>query len=226
MVVPWDLTEVEPYGYCHGQAVDLRPVMLAAQLRVTDEAETYLCAARALVFKGSILAYNPIRDEAEWVPACGFTNDLTWAEERSAVALANYVPCVSQEVARIARLGACRLVSWPTNSSTSEEEEEEQEEMDLELLIMDAEPEWDEEDEEEIRQADQEDRQEPNRWWHSQDWEVVMGEEERLAYDDLQSDSNAMADGHSSRHPTLHEPGSPMKVAVEVHTRESEVEDL
>ena len=37
MAMPWALTEAEPYGYCHGQAVDLRPVMLAAQLRVTDK---------------------------------------------------------------------------------------------------------------------------------------------------------------------------------------------
>ena len=53
-----------------------------------------------------------------------------------------------------------------------------------------------------------------------------MGEEERLAYDDLRSDSNTTADGHSPRHPIWHELGSPMEVAVEVHMRESEVEDL
>ena len=104
--VQWALTEAEPYGYCRGQAVDLGPVMPAVQLRVTDETGTYLCAVRALVFEGSVLAYNPTRDEAEWVPAHGLANDLTWAEERSAVALANYVPHVSQEVAQIARLGA------------------------------------------------------------------------------------------------------------------------
>ena len=89
-------TEAEPYGYCRGQAVELRPVMPAVQLRVMDEAGTYLCVAWALVFEGSILAYNPTRDEVEWVPTCGLTNDLTWAEERSAMALANYVPHVSQ----------------------------------------------------------------------------------------------------------------------------------
>ena len=119
----WALTEAEPYGYCRGQAIDLGPVMLVAQLRVTDEAGTYLCAARALVFEGSILAYNPDRDEVEWVHVCGLANDLTWAEERSAVALANYMLRVPQEAARIARLGARRLVSWPTDS---EEEDEEQ----------------------------------------------------------------------------------------------------
>ena len=56
-----------------------------------------------------------------------------------------------------------------------------------------------------------------------------MGEEERLAYDDPWSDSDAMvmwADGHSPRCLTPCEPGSPMEVAVEVHMRESELEDL
>ena len=102
----------------------------------------------------------------------------------------------------------------------SEEEEEEQEEVDPKPLITDTELEQSEEDEDETRQVDQEDEQEPNRWWHLRDWEAVMGEEERLAYDDPWSDSDSL------RCLTPHELGSPMEVAVEVHTRESEVEDL
>ena len=107
VAMPWAPAEAEQYDYHHSQAVDLGPVMLATQFRVTDKAGTYLCVARALVFEGSILAYNPARDEAEWVPMCGLTNDLTWAEEKSTVVLANYVPCISQEAAHIARLRAC-----------------------------------------------------------------------------------------------------------------------
>ena len=53
-----------------------------------------------------------------------------------------------------------------------------------------------------------------------------MEEKEHLTFNDLWSDSDTTADGHSPRCPTLHEPGSPMEVAVKVHTRESEVEDL
>ena len=83
--------------------------MPAAQFRVTDKAGTYLCMARALVFQGSILAYNPAKNEAEWVPAHGLANDLTWAEERSAMALANYVPRIPEEAAWIVRLGAHQL---------------------------------------------------------------------------------------------------------------------
>ena len=152
-VMPWATTEVQQYGYHHGQAVDLRPIMPATQFRMTDEVGTHLCVARALVFDGSILAYNPVRFEVEWVPACGLANDLTWAEEKSAVALANYVPHVSVEVARIARLRARHLMSWPDDSSSSEEEEEKeeqeeeeeheeregQEEVGPELLSIDAE---------------------------------------------------------------------------------------
>ena len=104
--VPWALTEAELYGYCCGQAVDLSPVMLVAQFRVM-EGGAYLCIVRALVFKGSVLAYNPAMNKAEWVPVHGLTNNLTWAEERSAMALVNYVPCIPEEPARIARLGAC-----------------------------------------------------------------------------------------------------------------------
>ena len=121
--VPQALTEAEIYGYCHSQVVDLGPVMLAAQFRVADKAGAYLCIVRALVFEGSILAYNPAKNEAEWVPACGLTNDLTWAEERSTIALANYVMRIPEEAAWITRLGARQLVSWPDDSSTLEKEE-------------------------------------------------------------------------------------------------------
>ena len=119
--MPWAATEVEYYSYRHGHVVDLSPVMLATQLRVTDEEGTYLCEVQALVFEGSVLAYNPARDEVEWVPTRSVANDLSWAEERSAVALANFVPHIPQEAACIARLGACRLMSWSDNSSSEEE---------------------------------------------------------------------------------------------------------
>ena len=70
-----------------------------------EEGGAYLCTARALLFEGSILVYNPTLNKAEWVPAHDLAKDLSWAEERSAVALANYVLCAQAEVAQIARLG-------------------------------------------------------------------------------------------------------------------------
>ena len=55
----------------------------------------------------------------------GLASDLSWAKERSAVALANYVPCIPAEAAWIARLRASRIVSCPGDDfSTSVEEEE------------------------------------------------------------------------------------------------------
>ena len=83
--VPWAATEVEQYGYHRGNAVDLGTVMPAMEFRVTDKEGAYLCAAWGLIFEGSILAYNATRDEAEWVPAHRVANDLSWAEERTAV---------------------------------------------------------------------------------------------------------------------------------------------
>ena len=115
-------TEVEQYGYHHSHTIDLSPVMPVTQFRVTDEKGIYLCVAWALVFDGSVLAYNPARDEVEWVPARGVANDLSWVEERSAVALANFVPCIPQEVTRISRLEAHCLVSWADDSSSEEED--------------------------------------------------------------------------------------------------------
>ena len=78
----------------------------AAQFWVTDEAGNYLCVARALTFEGSVLAYNPMWNEAEWVLVWGLANDLTPDEERSASALTNYVLWVTGEAVQIARLGA------------------------------------------------------------------------------------------------------------------------
>ena len=48
--MPRALAEAEQYGYHHGQAIDLGPVMPVMQFRVTDEAETYLCVIWALVY--------------------------------------------------------------------------------------------------------------------------------------------------------------------------------
>ena len=79
------------------------------------------------MFEGSILVYNPTLNEAEWIPVGGLANDLSWAKERSVVALANYVPCTPKEAERIARLGVGRVVNCPSDDSsmTSMEGEEE-----------------------------------------------------------------------------------------------------
>ena len=42
--VPRTATQVEQYGYCHGNAINLGVVMPAMEFRVTDEEGAYLCA--------------------------------------------------------------------------------------------------------------------------------------------------------------------------------------
>ena len=60
---------------------------------------------------------------------------------------------------------------------------------------MDMDPEWKDESEDGAGQTDLEEEVEPNRWQHPQDWEAIMEGAERLAYDDLQLDSDATVMG-------------------------------
>ena len=129
VAVPWATTQVEQYGYRCGNAINLGAVMPAMEFRVTDEEGAYLCMVCTLIFEGSVLAYNPTRDEVEWVPACGIANDLSWAEETMAVALANFVPCTPQED-RLTELRTHHLLAWTDDSSSEEEGKQMQEEGD------------------------------------------------------------------------------------------------
>ena len=176
-----------------------------------EEGGAYLCTARALVFEGSILVYNPALNEAEWVPACGLTNDLSWAEERSAVALANYVPCAPVEAARIARPRASRIASCPGNDSSNSTEEEEVRHSDTQRTNppTDTDPEAGDKSEDGARgQTNPGDAVERDQWWHPQNWKAMMEEAEGLAYDDPRSDSDAMvigADGLQGPELSLHD---------------------
>ena len=82
-------------------------------------------------------------------------------------------------------------------------------------------PKWGEESEDGAKQTDLEEEAEPSRQRHLWDWEAAMEGSEGLAYDDLQSDSNAMVMGadclqgpvlspHTPSHATLRMPESPM----------------
>ena len=121
---------IEQYGYHHRNAIDLGAVMPAIEFRVTNEAGTYLCMVRALIFEGSILGYDPTRDEVEWVPARWVANDLSWAEERMAVMLVNFVPHTPQEADCIVELRTHCLLAWTDDSSLEEEGKQMQEEGD------------------------------------------------------------------------------------------------
>ena len=219
--VPRTATQVEQYGYRRGNAIDLSTVMPTTKFRVTNEEGTYLCMARSLIFEGSILAYNPTRDKAEWVPAHGVANDLSWVEERMAVALVNFVPCIPQEADCIAELGTHCLLAW-TDSSSSEGEGEQTQEKGNEPKEDECEEvEGQGESNPEALPGDQmhgwgeaEMEMEPQR--RSWEWASIMDDEQPLAFDDPQSDSD---------HSTLLEPGLP-EDAVEVHMPDSELQAL
>ena len=198
VVIPHRLTEAKSYGHCQSQAMDLSSMMPVAQFWVMEEGGAYLCTARALVFEGSILLYNPTLNEAEWVPVHGLANDLSWAEERSAVALANYVPLTPAEAARITRLRAGKIVSCPSNdSSTSAEEEEAWHSDTLSTnLPMDMDREAGDESEEGVGgQTSRGDEAETDYRQCPRDWEAMMEEAKGLAYDDPRSDSDATITG-------------------------------
>ena len=170
-------------------------MMPAAQFLVTEEGGAYLYTVRALVFEGSVLAYNPTMNEAECVPVCGLANYLSWAKERSAVALANYVLHMPAEVVQIIRLGASRIVSCPSDDSSMSAEEEEVWHSDTQSTNppTDTDPEPGDESEDRVGgQTDPEDAARGNRRWCPQNWEAIIEEAEGLAYDDLWSNSDAM----------------------------------
>ena len=223
--VPQTTMQVEQCGYRCRNAVDLSTVIPAMEFRVTDEEGTYLCMACTLIFEGSILAYDPARDEVEWVTTHRVANDLSWVEERMAVALANFVPCAPQDVDRIMELGACRLLAWTDNSSSEEEGEQMQEEGD--------EPKEDEHEEVEgwgvsnpkappgdemCRRGEAEPEMEPQR--RSQEWASIMDDEQPLTFDDPWSDSDC-----STLCSTPLELGL-LEDAVEVHAPDSELQAL
>ena len=192
--IPHALPEAELYGYCWGQVVDLGPVMPAAQFWVMEEGGAYLCTVKALVFEGSILVYNPAFNEAEWVPACSLANDLSWAEERSAVALANYVVGTPVEAGQIARLGAGRIVNCPGDNSSTSAEEEEAWHSDTQSTNppTDTDPEVGNESEDRAGgQTIPEDAAERDKWWCPQNWEAEVEKAKGLAYDDPRSDFDA-----------------------------------
>ena len=144
-------------------------------------------------------------------------------EEKSAMALTNYVPHVSQEAAHIAGLRAHHLMSWPDDSS-QEEEEDEHEEAEEQGEAGPESPSGSAA----LEQGETEQEAKPRRR-RSREWGSIMdeeSEEECLAFDDPQLDSDTTAGGHSPVRLTPWEPGLLRETAVEVHAWELEVEEL
>ena len=164
------------------------------------------------------------RDEVEWVPTRGVTNDISWAEERMMVMLANFVPCTPQEADRITELGTRHLLALTDNSSLEEEGKQMQEECDKPEEDKHKVEGWGESDprvppgDEMHRQGESKLEMEPQR--RSWEWASIMDDEQPLTFNDPQSDSDC-----STLCSTPLEPGLP-EDAVEVHAPDSELQAL
>ena len=228
--------QVGQYGYRRRSAVNLGAVMPAREFRVADEEGTHLCEAHALIFEGSVLAYDPTMDEAKWVPTCRVANNLSWAEERMVVTLANFAPHTSREADHITELGTCHLLAWTDDSSSEDDDEQAQEDDDEQV--------W-EEDDKQMQEEDDEHKETEERgeskpqvpphnemhgrdeaeqgmetWRRSWEWASIMDDEQPLTFNDPWSDSD-----HSILCLTLLEHGL-LEDVVEVHVLDLELQAL
>ena len=78
-------------GYLQGCIMELGPAMPPTQFCISTLGRAFICFARALVFEGSALVYDPTTNQAKWVPVRGMVDDLSPTGERSALALCNLV---------------------------------------------------------------------------------------------------------------------------------------
>ena len=88
-----------------------------------------------------------------------------------------------------------------------------------------------EEDKNRARLTNLEEGMEPDRQWHSWDWEAVIEGSQGLAYDDPWSDSDAMMTGAgcpwgTTSLPSMQGPVTLRMEAVEVHMSEAELGGL
>ena len=97
-------------GYIHGHVVEVGPTMPHCQFHMSNQNGGFICFVRGLIFEGHVLTYNPNTNEAEWVPVCSTTSDLSCVE-LSALTLCNLVPCIPEEgVKRLDQFGEHRDV--------------------------------------------------------------------------------------------------------------------
>ena len=86
--------------------MELGLTMPPSQFCISNPSREFICFARGLFFEGSVLAYDPITNGAEWIPVCGTAGDPSWMEEMLALVLYNMLPRILDEGAeRLARFG-------------------------------------------------------------------------------------------------------------------------
>ena len=97
-------------GYIQGQVVELGSVLPSTWFHISQPNGDFVCMARGLLFEGNVLAYDPTRNEVEWILMLGVADDLSQAEEASARELSNMVPLDScEEAQRLDQFGEQRI---------------------------------------------------------------------------------------------------------------------
>ena len=141
------------------------------------------------------------------------------------------VPCIPAEAARIARLRASRIVSCPSNDSSTSAEEAQHSDTQSTNPPTGTDPRLGDDSEDRARgQTDPEDAAEQNQWWHPRNWEAIIEEAEGLAYDDPRSDTPRREapcmSGSPMDHMLLLEAAVAGGDAIEVHVDKAELDKL
>ena len=88
----------EALCYRPGKMLDIGACMTGFILMLQDDKGQYANSGHALIFKGSMLVYDPQCDVAQWVPMQGTSAALTMMELHTVNDLSNMVPLPHSEV--------------------------------------------------------------------------------------------------------------------------------
>ena len=95
--------------YIMGHTVDLGSCLPPLWFHVTGPNGEFICVAQGLLFEGSVLAYDPASNGAEWVLMRGTASDLSPAEDASAQELSNItIPDAPEDVWRLDHFRECQ----------------------------------------------------------------------------------------------------------------------
>ena len=101
--------------------MELGPALPSTQFRVSQSGGQFICVAQGLLFEGSMLAYDPVSNEEEWILVWGMVSDMSQAEEASARELSNMVPHnLDKGTRRLDWFGKQRSQSSAEESSTKD----------------------------------------------------------------------------------------------------------
>ena len=125
--VPRMQHQADYLSYIQGHVVELGPTMPPSWFCMSNQNGGFICIAWRLILEGHVLAYYPNTKEAEWIPVCGTTSDLSHVEEVSALALCNLVPHVPDEgVQRLDWFGKHRDMEGGVGEAASTEDFQEE----------------------------------------------------------------------------------------------------